>query len=208
MVQRRVARLAQRFLGLLHERHLYIRSGKEVHGFVLTPGHQVLIAGTLLASATWMTLATGGACFMRRSSRARAEAEVAQTQAKYERWIADREARLDSALAQLNAPSNSMVDLANTLEKRHAALAMLLTQAKDAPGAVAALAPVVSHPENDGRRRPDAETAGRSGGPGKGHRSDRFVRAQSRRQAEAGVPLGGPRSQCLRRSSAALWADR
>jgi len=148
MDQRRVARLAQQFLGLFHERHLYIRSGKEVHGFVLTRGHQLLIAGTLLASATWMTIATGGMLY-EAVSRARAEAEVAQTQAKYERWIADREARLDSALAQLNAPANSMVDLANTLEKRHAALAMLLTQAKDAPGAVAALAPVVFHPDSD-----------------------------------------------------------
>ena len=145
---RRVARLAQRFLGLFHERHLYIRSGKDVHGFVLTQGHQLLIVGTLLASATWMTLATGGVLY-EAVSRARAEAEVAQTQAKYERWIADRQARLDSALAQLNAPANSMVDLANTLEKRHAALAMLLTQAKDTPGAVAALAPVVFHPDSD-----------------------------------------------------------
>jgi murein DD-endopeptidase MepM/ murein hydrolase activator NlpD len=148
MDHRRVARLAQRFVRLFHERHLYVRSGKEVHGFVLTRGHQLLIAGTLLASATWMTLATAGMLY-EAVSRAKAEAEVAQTQAKYERWIADRQARLDSALAQLNAPANSIVDLANTLEKRHAALAMLLTQAKDTPGAVAALAPVVFHPDSD-----------------------------------------------------------
>ncbi len=147
MDYRRVAMLANRFLSLLPERHLYIRSGKEVHGFVLTRGHQILIAGILVASATWMTLATGGMLY-ETVSRARAESEVAQTQAKYERWIADRQARLDSALAQLNAPANSMVDLANTLERRHAALAMLLTQAKDAPGAAAALAPIVFHPDS------------------------------------------------------------
>ena len=147
MHHRSVARLAQRLLNLLHERHLYIRSGKEVYGLVLTRGHQLLIVGIALASATWMTLATGGMLY-EALSRARAEAEIAQTQAKYERWIADRQARLDSALAQLNAPANSMVDLANTLEKRHAALAMLLTQAKDTPGAVAALAPVVFHPDS------------------------------------------------------------
>jgi murein DD-endopeptidase MepM/ murein hydrolase activator NlpD len=148
MDHRRVARLAHRCLGLLHERHLYIRSGRQVHGFVVTRGHQLLVAGVLLASAAWMTLATGGMLY-EAVSRAKAEAEVAQTQAKYERWIADRQARLDSALAQLNAPANSMVDLADTLEKRHAALAMLLTQAKDAPGAAAALAPVVFHPNAD-----------------------------------------------------------
>jgi murein DD-endopeptidase MepM/ murein hydrolase activator NlpD len=153
MYIRRVARLAQRLLGVFHERHLYIRSGKQVHGFVLTQGHQILIVGTLAVSATWMTIATGGMLY-EGLSRARAEAQVAQTQAKYERWIADRQARLDSALAQLNAPANSVVELANTLEKRHAALAMLLTQAKDTPGALAALAPVVFHPENDAGAAP------------------------------------------------------
>ena len=50
-------------------------------------------------------------------------------------------------MAQLNGPANSVVDLANTLEKRHAALAMLLTQARDTPGAVEALAPIIMHPE-------------------------------------------------------------
>ncbi len=147
MDHRRASRLAQRLFNLLHERHLYIRSGSEVHGVVLTRGHQLLIAGILLASAAWMTACTGGMLY-EAMSRAKAEAEIAQTQAKYERWIADRQARLDSALAQLNAPANSLVELADTLEKRHAALAMLLTQAKDAPGAVAALAPVVFHPDS------------------------------------------------------------
>jgi murein DD-endopeptidase MepM/ murein hydrolase activator NlpD len=147
MDSRRISRLAHRFLGLFRERHLYIRSGKQVEGFVLTRGHQLLIVGSLLASAAWMTLTTGGLLY-EAMSLARAEGQIAQTQAKYERWIADRQARLDSALAQLNAPANSMVDLANTLEKRHAALAMLLTEAKDAPGAVAALAPVVYRPDS------------------------------------------------------------
>jgi murein DD-endopeptidase MepM/ murein hydrolase activator NlpD len=141
----RVERLAQRILGLFPERHLYVRSGKDVRGFVLTRGHQLTLTAIILAGAGWMTISTVGMLY-EAVSRARAEAEVAQTQAKYERWIADREARLDSALAQLNGPANSVVDLANTLEKRHAALALLLTQARDAPGAVAALVPVLAHP--------------------------------------------------------------
>ena len=142
---RRVERLAQRFLGLFPERHLYIRSGKEVRGIVLTRGHQLTIAAVVAACVGWTTVCTAGLLY-EAWSRTKAEAEVAQTQAKYERWIADRQARLDSALAQLNAPANSVVDLANSLEKRHAALAMLLTQARDTPGAVEALAPVLFHP--------------------------------------------------------------
>ena len=143
---RRVERLAQRFLGLFPERHLYIRSGKEVHGFVLTRGHQLTIVAVVAACVGWTTVCTAGLLY-EAWSRTKAETEVAQTQAKYERWIADRQARLDSALAQLNAPANSVVDLANSLEKRHAALAMLLTQARDTPGAVEALAPVLFHPD-------------------------------------------------------------
>ena len=40
---RRVKRLAQRMLGQFHERHLYVRSGSEVHGFVLTPVQQLTV---------------------------------------------------------------------------------------------------------------------------------------------------------------------
>ena len=141
---RRVKRLAQRMLGQFHERHLYVRSGQEVHGFVLSRGQQLTVLAVVAACAGWMVLATGGMVF-EAVARAKAEAQVSQTQAKYERWIADREARLNSAMAQLNGPANSVVDLANTLEKRHAALAMLLTQARDTPGAIEALTPIVMH---------------------------------------------------------------
>jgi murein DD-endopeptidase MepM/ murein hydrolase activator NlpD len=69
--------------------------------------------------------------------------EIARTQAKYERWIADRQARLNSAVAQLNATNGSIDDVALTIEKRHAALAMLLTDIKGEPGVVQALGPTI-----------------------------------------------------------------
>jgi murein DD-endopeptidase MepM/ murein hydrolase activator NlpD len=146
MVRRRVEHLAQRFLGLFHERHLYIRTGNDVHELVVTRGHQLTVAALVAGATGWMLLTTGG-LLVEAVARSKAESEVAQTQAKYERWIADREARLNSALAQLNAPANSALEMANTLEKRHAALALLLTQARDAPGAAQALTPVLFHPE-------------------------------------------------------------
>ncbi|HUO12253.1 MAG TPA: hypothetical protein VMU37_05800, partial [Caulobacteraceae bacterium] len=70
--------------------------------------------------------------------------EVGRTEARYERWIADRDARLSSAVAQLNASGGSYQDLANTVEKRHAALALLLTDLKGAPGAAQALLPALA----------------------------------------------------------------
>jgi murein DD-endopeptidase MepM/ murein hydrolase activator NlpD len=74
---------------------------------------------------------------------------MARTQAKYERWIADRQARLNSAVAQLNSSSSSFEDLAATMERRHQALAMLLTDIKGQPGAVAALTPTLAAPMPD-----------------------------------------------------------
>ena len=143
MDPRRFERLARRIVSLFPERHISLRSKDDHHRLVLTSRQQLALACVGVAALCWTALATFGLAY-ETWSRNRAEAEVAQTQAKYERWIADRQARLDSALAQLNAPSNSLVDLANSLEKRNAALAMLLTQARDAPGAAQALTPVLT----------------------------------------------------------------
>jgi murein DD-endopeptidase MepM/ murein hydrolase activator NlpD len=83
-----------------------------------------------------------------------ADREIARTQAKYERWIADRQARLNSAVAQLNAGggNGATAELAANIEKRHAALALLLTDMKGAPGAAAALTPAITRAlaSNDG----------------------------------------------------------
>ncbi len=141
----RLERLAHSFLDLFADRQIYIRSGDRVHGLVLTRRLQLALAGGIAVCALWLGVSTG-AMFVGAVGRAKGEAQVAQTQAKYERWIADRQARLNSAMALLSAPSNSIDELANTLEKRHAALAMLLTQAQGTPGALQAMAPILIHP--------------------------------------------------------------
>jgi murein DD-endopeptidase MepM/ murein hydrolase activator NlpD len=77
-------------------------------------------------------------------SASSADREIARTQAKYERWIADRQARLNSAVAELNASGGASAGLAETIEKRHAALALLLTDLKSQPGAAQALTPTIN----------------------------------------------------------------
>src|SRR5665213_148908 len=141
----RAERLAARVLDLFRERHLFVRSGGDVRGLVLTSRRQLALAAIAGACALWLGVSTV-AMLAGAVSHDKGETAAAQTQAKYERWIADRQARLDSALAQLDAPANSAVVLAGALEKRHAALAMLLTQAQGIPGALQALAPVLLHP--------------------------------------------------------------
>jgi len=101
-----------------------------------------MAAGALAAAALWMGMSTA-AMMINAMSLSREDQEVARTQAKYERWIADRQARLNSAVAQLSANNGSLGDLAASVENRHAALAMLLTDMKGAPGAEQAMAPAM-----------------------------------------------------------------
>jgi murein DD-endopeptidase MepM/ murein hydrolase activator NlpD len=138
----RLRRYADSFAAYFPERHLHLRSHGESRELVLSSGRQMMIAGIIALCAVWMGVSTA-ASFMAALARDHEQAAVAQTQAKYERWIADRQARLNSAVAQLTASSRSTDELADSLERRHAALAMLLTEARGAPGAIQALTPII-----------------------------------------------------------------
>jgi len=139
----RFARLASWLAGYFPERHLYVRSAGGMRIFALSPQRQISIAALVTGGAMWLGVATA-AMVVGAVAKDHGQVQAAQVQAKYERWIADRQARLNSAVSQLNASSNSMDELANTMEKRHAALAMLLTDAGGAPGAQPALAPMLA----------------------------------------------------------------
>jgi murein DD-endopeptidase MepM/ murein hydrolase activator NlpD len=144
-MKERLARLRRSLEELFPERHLYVRSGGAMKAYVLSSQKQMLAAGGVAAAALWMGVCTA-AMLVNVLSATSADREVARTQAKYERWIADRQARLNAALAQLNggAAPNTPAQLAAQVEKRHAALALLLTEMKGAPGAVQALAPALN----------------------------------------------------------------
>lgn len=134
--------LNETVIGLFPERHIYVRSGGEMKGYVFSTKKQVLMAGGVAAAAMWMGVCTA-AMLANALSATSKDREIARTQAKYERWIADRQARLNSAVAQLNASGGATQQLAAAVEKRHVALAMLLTQMKGQPGAVQALSPAI-----------------------------------------------------------------
>jgi murein DD-endopeptidase MepM/ murein hydrolase activator NlpD len=143
MSLRRFARLARWLEELFPERHLYLRSGGEMRGYVLTTRKQLLMAGAVVAGGLWMGVSTA-ATLVAILTPSKGDQEVAKTEARYERWIADRDARLSSAVAQLNSSGGSFQDLANQVEKRHAALALLLTDIKGAPGAADAILPALA----------------------------------------------------------------
>lgn len=137
----RLSRLRRALEDLFPERHLYIRSGGEMRGIVLSTGKQLAGAGLVAAAALWMGICTA-AMMVNAMSLSAADQELARNSAKYERWIADRQARLNSAVAQLSATNGSIDELAADVEKRHAALALLMGDFKGVPGATDALAPI------------------------------------------------------------------
>ena len=138
----RLARLRRKLEALFPERHIYIRANGETKGLVLTPRRQMTAAAGAAALVLWTVVATT-ALLVNAVTLSASDRELAQTEAKYQRWIADRQARLNSAVAQLNASEGSIGVALASVEKRHAALAMLLTDVRGAPGAAGALAPVI-----------------------------------------------------------------
>jgi murein DD-endopeptidase MepM/ murein hydrolase activator NlpD len=141
MITARLARWRRFLEALFPERHIYIRSSGETRGLVLTTGRQVAIAaaaGGLVLWAGMCTVAVMVAAF----SSGPDNPQARRTKAYYERLIADRQARLNSAVAQLSDTNGSLDDLVQSTEKRHAALAMLFTEVKGEPGAAQALVPV------------------------------------------------------------------
>jgi len=138
MATKRFKRLRQSLEGLFPERHLYIRSGGEMRGYVFSTSKQLMAAGAVGVAALWMGVCTA-AMMVSALSVSSTDQMVIKQRAYYERLNADRQARLNSAVAQLSATNGSLDELATSVEKRHAALSMLVSDFKGVPGAAEAL---------------------------------------------------------------------
>jgi murein DD-endopeptidase MepM/ murein hydrolase activator NlpD len=117
----RLANWRRSLVALFPERHLYIRSGGEMRGYVLTTQKQLMAAGVVAFAALWLGVSTA-AMVINALAPSSSDQRMVAMQARYERLIADREARLIS----YNTSHGSIEDLANSVERQHAALAMLL----------------------------------------------------------------------------------
>ena len=134
----RFKRLRQSLEDLFPERHLYVRSGGEMRGYVFSTGKQLMCATGVAVAALWMGVCTAS-MMVSALSVSSTDQMVIKQKAYYERLNADRQARLNSAVAQLSASSGSLDELASSVEKRHAALAMLVSDFRGVPGAAQAL---------------------------------------------------------------------
>ncbi|MDC7681704.1 peptidoglycan DD-metalloendopeptidase family protein [Asticcacaulis sp. BYS171W] len=123
------------------ERHLFIRSGGETQGYILSTGKQFGLAVLATVGLTWLAMSTGAVIFMAISSGNGPDKQIMMMKAQSERWVADRQARLDVLMQQNEASSGSLEQLAQTVEKRHGALVQILKDFKGVPGAATALAP-------------------------------------------------------------------
>ena len=136
----RLKRLWRSVEELFPERHLYVRSGGEMRGYVLSTSKQLMGAGLVAIAALWMGVCTAS-MLVGALSVSTEDQQIIKLRAYYERLGADRQARLNSAVAQLSDSNNNIDELAASVEKRHAALSLLLTDFKGVPGAADALAP-------------------------------------------------------------------
>jgi murein DD-endopeptidase MepM/ murein hydrolase activator NlpD len=125
---------------LFPERHVYLRSGEQTRGYILTTRKQLVLAAALFLLAAWLILASTS-MLLDLLAPGSVDAQVAEITARSERLIADRQARLDAAVARLGQTAGSVDELARNIEQRHAALTRVMSQFRGVPGAQAALAP-------------------------------------------------------------------
>lgn len=122
------------------ERHLFHRANGEVRGWVLTPGRQIALAFGAVLMGGWV-LASSGAFAYDLITRSRADDAVVRARAASERLNADLQARLDSAVVRMTATTGSLDEMAQMVERRHAALTQVMTMFHDVDGAEQALRP-------------------------------------------------------------------
>jgi murein DD-endopeptidase MepM/ murein hydrolase activator NlpD len=119
---RRLARLRRSLYALFPERHLYVRSGGRMRAYVLSTKKQMMIAGGVGAAAVWMGVCTAAMLVNAVSATPKA----------------------GRAVAFGHGPAAASVEQVTAqMEHRYAALALLLTDLKGAPGAAQAITPAI-----------------------------------------------------------------
>lgn len=122
------------------ERHVYLRQNGETRGYVLTPGRQMMMAGVAAVAAAWTLIASGGFVFDLVVS-SRADDEIVRARAASERLNADLQARLETAVVRMSATTGGLDEMADMVERRHAALSGVMGMFRGVDGAETIMAP-------------------------------------------------------------------
>lgn len=121
-------------------RYLYLRDGDAVRAWAFSPGKQALCALVGLILAGW-TLVASGNFVLDLVAQSQSDREVARARAASERMNADLQARLDSAVVRMTATTGSLDEMAQMVERRHAALTQVMGMFHGVEGAEVALRP-------------------------------------------------------------------
>lgn len=121
-------------------RYVYLRDGDEVRAWALTPARQALGSAAAALIGGWCLIASAGFAFDL-VMQSQADRTVARARAASERLNADLQARLDSAVVRMTATTGSLDEMAQMVERRHAALTQVMGMFRGVDGAQAALTP-------------------------------------------------------------------
>jgi murein DD-endopeptidase MepM/ murein hydrolase activator NlpD len=122
------------------ERHVYLRQHGETRGYVLTSGRQMMMAGVAAVAAAWTLVASGGFIFDMVVARS-ADDEIVRARAASERLNADLQARLETAVVRMSATTGGLDEMAQMVERRHAALSNVMGMFRGVEGAETVMAP-------------------------------------------------------------------
>ncbi|WP_332676982.1 M23 family metallopeptidase [Brevundimonas sp.] len=124
-------------------RYLYLRDGDAVRAWALTPAKQILAAAAAVLIGGW-TLAASGSLILDMAAQSQSDRTVARARAASERMNADLQARLDSAVVRMSATTGSLDEMAQMVERRHAALTQVMGMFRGVEGAQTALRPAIA----------------------------------------------------------------
>jgi murein DD-endopeptidase MepM/ murein hydrolase activator NlpD len=122
------------------ERHVYLRCNGETRGYVLTTGRQLFMAAVVALLGAW-TLTASAAFVLDAVNESQADTRIALSRAAAERANADLQARLETAVVRMSATTGSLDEMAQMVERRHAALTNVMGMFRGIDGAEAVLAP-------------------------------------------------------------------
>jgi len=125
MINDVVGDVRQRVLQLFRERQIYLRSGGEVKYYVFSTKLQLIIAATLSFMSLWCLFTLINLFWGNNPLRAPAK-EVKLIQAKYERMLADEQAKQLTTELLLSEQKQSFETMAKSFEEKHMAIAQLM----------------------------------------------------------------------------------
>ena len=117
--------LRSRVLQHFPERQLYLRSGGEVKYYVFGTKIQMAIVGGLGVVAAWCLFTMFNLLWGYNPMRAPAQ-EIKRVEAKYERLLADAQAKESNARLMLNEQRTSFEQMAKNFEEKHQTISQIL----------------------------------------------------------------------------------